>query len=198
MTEITIINQVEVIAAGKLSIAELGERIQNQVLMLESQLKGATRYALEIGTLLTEAKSQVQHGEWDAWLSEHCNLAPRTARAYMRLAKEFPAMAAAKRQRVANLPVREALKAITTDPTPPVKYAPTKPLHQNRSRETQDKVRGVFSQARRKLAKAEKSLDLGIKGSEVQSLRKHLEAVIAQLDELQNDTTPADTEGAAA
>ena len=192
-TNITIVSQFNVIDAGKLSVAELGKRIHSQRLMLVQHARKAALYAVEIGQLLTEAKLQVQHGEWEAWLSEYCHLAPRTARAYMRLAKEWPTLSDTKRQHVAGLPIREALKAIATDPTPPVKYAPIKPLHQNRSRETQDKVRGVFSQARQKLAKAEKSLDLGIKGSEVESLRKHLEAVIAQLDELQNDATPADT-----
>lgn len=197
-TNITIVSQFDVIDAGKLSVAELGKRIHSQRLMLEQHAKKAALYAVEIGQLLTEAKTQVQHGEWEAWLSDYCSLAPRTARAYMRLAKELPKLSDAKRQHVADLPIREALKAIATDPTPPVRYAPIKPIFQNRSSEEQSKVKGVFSQARQKLVKAEKCLDMGMKGSEVESLRKHLEAVLEQLNELQNEPSQIEAQEVAA
>ena len=192
MSEVTVIDQLEVIDAGKLSVAELGQRINDRVQMLEQHAKKATEYAFEVGQLLTKAKTQVQHGEWEAWLSDYCRLAPRTARAYMRLAKELPKLSDAKRQHVADLPIREALKAIATDPTPP-KPRGIDGIWKRNSPEKQSKVKGVFSQARQKLAKAEKRLDMGMKGGEVESLRKHLEAVLEQLNELQNEVAPADT-----
>lgn len=185
MLELTIVNEVEVIEAGKLSVAELVQRIQDRARRLNRHAQLAAKCAFEIGQLLIEAKSQVPHGEWEAWLSEHCNLAPRTARAYMRLAKELPKLSEAERQRVTVLPIREALKAIITDPTPLVKYEGTNPIHHGRTRTDQDRVISVFSKARQKLVKAEKSLIYGMKGSEVEALRKHLEAVLEQLNELQ-------------
>jgi hypothetical protein len=40
------------------------------------------------GALLIEAKSQLQHGEWRAWLKRNFVLSHETARRYMTLARE--------------------------------------------------------------------------------------------------------------
>jgi hypothetical protein len=78
----------------------------------------AARSALEnarrAGMLLVAAKEQLPHGEWLPWLALHCPTLPeRTARAYMRVARCWPEIEAANRQRVADLPLRDALKLLT-------------------------------------------------------------------------------------
>jgi hypothetical protein len=45
------------------------------------------RDAIEAGQCLIEAKSLLQHGEWEAWLHDHATVSPRTARLYMQLAR---------------------------------------------------------------------------------------------------------------
>ena len=105
----------------------LAQRINEATAEAEGHARAAMNQALIVGGLLNEAKSQVPHGEWDAWLTTHCKVAPRTARAYMRLAKQWPQLPEPKRQRVADLPVREAVRAIAMKPdAPPRTTAPAR------------------------------------------------------------------------
>lgn len=76
--------------------------------------RSALEHARCAGELLVEAKRQVGHGTWLVWLRDHCpTLSARTAQVYMRIAREWPALEA-KAQRVADLPVREALALLAT------------------------------------------------------------------------------------
>ncbi|MDP7216149.1 MAG: DUF3102 domain-containing protein [Rhodospirillales bacterium] len=82
----------------------------------------ATQHAIRCGQLLIEAKDGFVHGQWLPWLQENCALSERSAQAYMRLARKYGELDNAKAQRVADLPVRRAIKAITDEraenPTP--------------------------------------------------------------------------------
>ncbi|MGH8538378.1 MAG: DUF3102 domain-containing protein [Gammaproteobacteria bacterium] len=69
----------------------------------------AVEHALTAGRLLIQAKARTQHGGWLPWLKEHCEVSERTAQAYMRLALKLPELDPTKAQRVADLPLREAL-----------------------------------------------------------------------------------------
>lgn len=61
---------------------------------------------MEVGDLLNEAKSRVGHGNFEAWLKDHCQLTFRTARRYMKMAKNRPLIEkqlAGKSAKVADL-----------------------------------------------------------------------------------------------
>src|SRR5262245_25009399 len=78
----------------------------------------AVAHAQACGQLLIEAKVQVAHGEWLDWLKANCSgISERTAQGYMRLARELPKLDSAKAQRVADLPLRDALAAIADERT---------------------------------------------------------------------------------
>jgi hypothetical protein len=66
---------------------------------LSHALRGKTSNMLEIGKLLNEAKTLVEHGEWLPWLRRHTALPARTAQQYMAAA----AWADAKNATVAYL-----------------------------------------------------------------------------------------------
>ena len=172
--------------AGQSTAQELAERISMRVRMAENHAKKALEYALEIGQLLNEAKPLVKHGEWEQWLTEHCNLASRTARAYMRLAKEYPSLPEPERQRVATLPVREAVKAIATDPTPPdtVKVLPAAAPSR---RDERERVAASFSSTARRIQDAAKRISQwqDIKPAQVTTLRAKLQEMLTELDRLQ-------------
>ncbi|MGI2323812.1 MULTISPECIES: DUF3102 domain-containing protein [unclassified Methylococcus] len=85
-----------------------------------SAAAAALEHAREAGLLLAEAKSAVPHGQWLPWLTENFEMSERTARGYMRLARLDPA----KWQRVADLPLRRALKELS-QPKPAEISAPT-------------------------------------------------------------------------
>ena len=66
---------------------------------LSDALQRKTRDMLKIGSLLNEAKTLVEHGEWLPWLRRHTALPARTAQQYMAAA----AWADAKNATVAYL-----------------------------------------------------------------------------------------------
>jgi hypothetical protein len=69
------------------------------------------------GDLLVEAKRLLGHGHFGKWLEANCAISDRTARLYMSLAENRTAVEAeANRQRVADLTVRGAVKAIAGPP----------------------------------------------------------------------------------
>lgn len=95
-------------------LRELAEGINQAHALVESHLQGAVQHAIRAGGLLAEAKEKVPHGEWLPWLAENCAIKERTAQTYMRLSRELPKLDPAKAQRVADLPLREAVRALTS------------------------------------------------------------------------------------
>jgi hypothetical protein len=69
------------------SLAELAECIRATHEVVRQALKMGVENAMATGDLLIEAKAQIDHGDWTPWLREHCKMSERTARLYMRLAK---------------------------------------------------------------------------------------------------------------
>ena len=77
--------------------------------------QSAITHARRAGELLIEAKAGLEHGSWLSWLGECCpTISERTAQAYMRVARDWPTLEA-KAQRVADLPLRDAL-ALLAEP----------------------------------------------------------------------------------
>ena len=74
-------------------------------------------HARRAGELLAEAKAALPHGDWLPWLAEHCDMPERTAQAYLRVAAHWPTLEA-KAQRVADLPLRQALALLAEPPSP--------------------------------------------------------------------------------
>ena len=105
-------------------------RIEHEAVRLAAET--ATEHAIRCGRLLAEAKDGLVHGQWLSWLKDHCSLSDRTAQAYMRLAKKCAELNDRKAQRVADLPVRQAMKAIADErgenpvPLTPYRCAPPK------------------------------------------------------------------------
>ncbi len=62
--------------------------------------------------MLLEARELCLYGTWLPWLAEHFEGSERSARAYMQVAREWGRLTEANRQRVADLPYREALRAL--------------------------------------------------------------------------------------
>ena len=143
----------------------------------------ATEGALIAGKLLLEAKAQIDHGAWESWVTSNCGLAPRTARAYMQLAKTVPALEDSNRQRVAVLPLREALRAIATDPTPTPK--PAYRSTYNPAKTDREKTAAVFGKAVSVLKLSSNAINSGLKEKQVNDLRKKLNDVLAELDRLE-------------
>lgn len=103
-------------------LATLSAEIDRVVTDAEAHARSAVGAAIAAGGLLKRAKDAVGHGGWDAWLRENCRVAPRTARAYMRLHAQYQSLGPDERQRVAEMPLRQAIAAIATNPATPPSY----------------------------------------------------------------------------
>ncbi len=94
------------------ALADLASQINAEHKACHFAMRESIKHAVRAGELLIEAKVGLPHGEWAGWIDAHCEFSDRTARAYMRIAKELPKLDEEKRQRVADLPLREALVSI--------------------------------------------------------------------------------------
>lgn len=76
----------------------------------EAAAHTSLQHAMRAGDLLRQVKDGLPHGEWGAWIKQHCTFSERLAQTYMRIARELPK---ANPQRVADLSVREAVALIS-------------------------------------------------------------------------------------
>ena len=90
----------------------LAEQINRAHQEVQSALRQGVSHALDAGRVLLEAKQLVGHGGWGRWVSENCAFSERTSRVYMQLARDYPTLDESNRQRVAVLPLREAMKLL--------------------------------------------------------------------------------------
>jgi hypothetical protein len=104
------------VEAAPASLAELARQINQEHEGCEQSLRAGLQHALNAGKLLLEAKRKVGHGGWGDWLKANVTFSDRTARGYMKVAREVPTLEESKRQRVAVLPLRDALKELARVP----------------------------------------------------------------------------------
>ena len=90
----------------------LADRINTEHKAVCKAAMTATRHAITCGNLLIEAKAGLPHGQRLPWVEENCKLSERTTQAYMRLARRYEELGGEEAQRVADLPVRQAMVAI--------------------------------------------------------------------------------------
>jgi hypothetical protein len=111
--------QVAIRTSEQTALAELAEQIRAEHQSVIASIRQGARHAMAAGDLLVKAKRWVGHGHFGKWLEANCAISDRTARLYMSLAQNRAAVEAeANRQRVADLTVRGAVKAIAP-PTKP-------------------------------------------------------------------------------
>ncbi len=97
----------------------LAKQIEVALVEVGVALLTSVQRAAEVGHLLAQAKEQVPHGQWKAWVAENTTIAPRTARGYMQIERDWGEADAAKRRRVADLGLRGFLREIAESrPTP--------------------------------------------------------------------------------
>jgi hypothetical protein len=135
----------------------------------------ATAKALEIGAMLVRFREKVPKGHYEAELKRLCDLAPRTARAYVRLHQKFKAMPEHQRQRVAAMPVRQALLTIATaaEPLPRGHLPSYRPASRAEADLVAARARRAVTGMNRSLLKFAKTVDAGceVTGSDMSRLK---------------------------
>ncbi len=98
---------------------DLAKQIEVALVEVGVALLTSVQRAAEVGHLLAQAKEQVDHGQWLTWVEQNTTIAPRTARMYMQIERDWGEADAAKRRRVADLGLRGFLREIAESrPTP--------------------------------------------------------------------------------
>ena len=93
------------------NLADLAGQINAKHLAVQQALTAGLAHAVDAGKLLIQVKAMLDHGQWLPWLKGNCPaISERTAQAYMRVAREYPSLAEANPQRVADLSFRQAIK----------------------------------------------------------------------------------------
>jgi hypothetical protein len=172
------------------SLPDLALMINAKVEATLRAAKSATLNALDVGRLLIAAKKQVTHGQWDLWLQANCKVAPRTARAYMRLASKLP-MLPAKTATVADLPLRDAIRAVATPA-----LAPTRLQLRSITRDDRERTVLALRKSAKSISRAARDIEFNlIKGSGLAALRNKLTAAIDAVNRLiaaEVDTTSSE------
>lgn len=189
-------NDIAVIEPEYWALRDIAQKINDTTQTAEGQARLAVQSAMAAGDLLTQAKSYVAHGQWNEWLLANCAVAPRTAQAYMQLFKQVPALEDSKAQRVADLPLRQAIKAIATVPVAPP--SSRDPGIRVAARSDAEKVIAVFQKSALGLRDSARLIGLirELNGKQVAALRSKLLAALDALDTLQ--TASALDDGTAA
>jgi hypothetical protein len=97
-------------AAGSNYLPVLAAKINDAHQRATDAHRAGLRATIEAGKHLIEAKAQVAHGQWRAWISANCQFSERTAQAYMQVASNIEGLPERKAQRVADLSFRAALE----------------------------------------------------------------------------------------
>ena len=170
-------------------LSGLPEQINRAVRGAEDHARSAMDLALQAGQLLTRAKSLLPHGEWETWLVANCTVAPRTARAYMRLHDKMQALPPTERQRVADLPIREAVKAIGTNPeTPPSRPSTVRIA----CRSNAERIAVALSKSATAIRTISRELKSTFtKRARIESARNKLQDALRLLDEIDGDQDAA-------
>ncbi len=95
-----------------LALPDLAAQINHAHAEVEERIRAAVPHAIRAGELLLQAKAELPHGAFGNWISENCVFSERTAQGYMRLSRILPTLDSAKAQRVAEMPLREAMREL--------------------------------------------------------------------------------------
>ncbi|MBX3601071.1 MAG: DUF3102 domain-containing protein [Rubrivivax sp.] len=164
-----------------LGIEQLPAEINRLVRDAEHHAGQAFGAAVVVGALLRKAKAEVPHGQWEDWITSNTTLAVRTAQAYMLLSKRTSELPAEEAQRVALLPLREAMKAISTPAE-----APPRPPTYKPGRHDLNHARPTFEAAVRSLGSVARDVGLRkLSADRIKTLREKLQAVLTELDRME-------------
>ena len=115
---------------------------------------------LEIGKRLIEAKAQLQHGEWQAWLAEKVDFSERHAQELMQIAREF-----SNPRALADLGKTKVLKLLLLPPAERDEFLETHDVPNMSTRELEqairerDEAKAAAEYSEKKLGELSKAFD---------------------------------------
>lgn len=151
------------------------ETITAEIVALKADAGNAI---IGIGERLIEAKEQLEHGEWLPWLAEQVDFSERTARNFMRLAREWT-----NRQTLADLGASKALTLLALPEAEREEFIEANDVPSMSTRELEQAIRE--RDEARKLAEAQKARAEAAEASQAATHRSETE-LREKLKALQN------------
>jgi len=99
-----------------LSLLDLAGQINSEHAAAVRAATTAVDHARCCGDLLLQAKAEIGHGGFLAWLADHCHVGERQARRYMRLASHWKAIES-KTDSASDLTIKGALRLVSEEPS---------------------------------------------------------------------------------
>lgn len=153
-------------------------------------LTNAAMNMLQVGRCLTEAKSQLAHGEWAGWLEENVLLSARTAQQYMQAWAKF-----GKDPKYGQLGQSQLIKLLSTTEEERETLFREGEVEKMSVREMDAKIREIREEARREAqaeaqtairqaeARAEAAIQAAREEPETPTLQRELQAVQERAEE---------------
>lgn len=101
--------------AAMTTLADLAVAINTAHQAAEKTAFAALDYARQAGELLIEAKARVKHGEWLPWLEANCEVVPRQAQKYIKLAENWDSLANTNSSSYLDVSLNEIMKQLAHD-----------------------------------------------------------------------------------
>jgi hypothetical protein len=105
------------------ALSQLAKQINAEHLKTQTAASSGLKYVRVAGDLLLQARGQCPRGSWPGWLRENIAFSARTARGYMRIARNWSALQAKARVR-APLTLEDGLRLLTGVPSTPIRNTP--------------------------------------------------------------------------
>jgi len=126
------------------------EVIEGEIHIFKAQ---ASASMLEIGRRLIEAKTQLQHGEWEKWLEEKVEFSARTAQRFMKIAEGYK-----ESDTVALLGTRKALALLAFEEVEREEFLAEKHEVNGEEKTVQEMTSAELDEAIRRRKEAEEEL----------------------------------------
>ena len=101
-----------------MTLDELANGIKDKHSKVLFSFQSSVTHAMEVGDWLNAAKAKVKHGQFEAWVVDHCKLSDRTARRYMEMARDRTQIEGRLAAKTANLADLNAQRLLTYQPPP--------------------------------------------------------------------------------
>ena len=165
--------------------------IEGEILFYKRQ---AGSSIIEIGRRLNEAKAQLRHGEWLPWLQEKVDISERSARDFMRIAREY-----SKSAEIADLGAAKALALLDLEDSEREQFVAEKHLVDGVEKSVADMTAKELKKAIEERDTARRSMEAMKARAEVaEQSRDKMEGDMRQLKELQRRTREAEEQKAEA
>ena len=93
-------------------LGDIASRINAEVDACEVACRASVDHAIQAGRLLVDAKLKLGHGRFGPWIAANVKASDRMVRLYMAVANGWENLKPEERKRVADLPLRQALRVI--------------------------------------------------------------------------------------